>query len=96
MLQGGFAIFFMLALLMAIVSMAFSLRDNVDSILAALEGVAPPEREVPDAVMWERPTAELPHVARRLGSLVEEDLAPVADTPRIWAFRRDPILRRAA
>ena len=108
MLQSGFAIFFLLAMLLALVSMTLSLRDNLDSILAALEGVAPDgaaldggappegERAWPQASMRERPTAELPHVARRLGSLVEDDLAPVAETPRIWAFRRDPALSRAA
>ena len=96
MLQGGFAIFFLLAMALAIVSMLFSLRDNVEAILDALAGTPPPERALPQASMWQRPTAEMPHVARRLGSLVDERLAPVAETPRIWCFRRDPGLHRAA
>ena len=96
MVQSAFAIFFVLALYFGMLSLLVTLRDNAAAIRSALRGEMPAPREDLDAELVrrsERPTAEMPYVARRLVALSDEQLAPVTETPRIWAFRRaDPAL----
>ena len=93
MVQDGFAIFFLLAFLCGVLALLASIRDDAGAILAALSGTsASPRVRTPRRVrLSERPTAEVPHVKRRLASLIHGGLAPVTETPRTWTFRRgDP------
>ncbi|QAY75100.1 hypothetical protein [Sphingosinicella sp. BN140058] len=93
MVQDGFAVFFLLAFACGILALLASIRESAPEILRALagHGASAPPRRSRRVRTSERPTAEVPYVARRLASLVQTGLAPVTDTPRIWAFRRaDP------
>ena len=91
MVQSGFAIFFLLAACCGAFSLMLTAREHFDAIAAALTRSDPPERVAAPFRTFERPTRDVPHVARRLRSLFDGDLRPVTETPRIWAFRRaDP------
>lgn len=88
MAQGGFAIFFLMTLLAGALSLVHFARENLDRILAALRRSEPVDEAPAAATARERPTSEMPYVARRLQAMLEDDLAPVTETPRIWTFTR--------
>lgn len=88
MAHTGFAVFFLMTLLVAAAALVRTGTQNLTRITCALHGLIV-FREAADEVRLEvRPTAELPRIAQRLAATFPEGLAPVHCVARAWPFER--------
>lgn len=89
MIHAGFAVFFLLSLLAALVALVRAAADNMARIKGALDGFVVVEENAPDVQLRVCRTAEVPRIARRLAVRFPESLAPVRHVPRAWPFERE-------
>ena len=86
MIESGFAIFFLLALIVPAVALAQLFRAQRDRIAAALRMELVPDEAPTVSAITQRPTAEVPWVAQRLLVGRSEEFAPVRYTGSSWPF----------
>lgn len=86
MAHTGFAIFFMLLLMVALAALIRVALQNFQRIKQALDGIQTIEEPACDCRVRVCPTAEVPRIAARLNVRFPEGLAPVRHVQRAWPF----------
>jgi hypothetical protein len=88
MAHTGFAVFFLLALLVAAVALVRTGVQNLTRITRALHGLVVVREAADEVRLRVLPTAEVPRIAQRLAATFPDGLAPVHHVPRAWPFER--------